>query len=146
MQFNKKLDDAGLCELFGTTLKEVEADVERYERGDFSGIAFSEPVEGLKRACGEAVVEETTAMCKLDNGCVLMDDGVEARAKEWEDGSREGSLANVRFGRHQLADGPLIGRRYSRSREVSMEELCVGWDGVKVGEEWGGPDVGAEIC
>ena len=36
-------------------------------------------------------------------------------------------------------------RKYQRSRKVSMEELCAGWDGGKVGTEWGGPDVGAEV-
>ena len=36
-------------------------------------------------------------------------------------------------------------RKYRRSRRVSMEELCAGWHGGKVGEEWGGPDVGAEV-
>lgn len=36
-------------------------------------------------------------------------------------------------------------REYQRNRKVSMEELCAGWDGGKVGEEWGGPDVGAEV-
>lgn len=35
-------------------------------------------------------------------------------------------------------------RRYRRHRKVSLEELCAGWEGGKVGEEWGGPDVGAE--
>lgn len=35
--------------------------------------------------------------------------------------------------------------RYHRNRKVSMEELCAGWEGNKVGEEWGGPDVGAEV-
>ncbi|WP_165054561.1 MULTISPECIES: AbrB/MazE/SpoVT family DNA-binding domain-containing protein [unclassified Adlercreutzia] len=34
---------------------------------------------------------------------------------------------------------------YRRSRKVSMEELCAGWSGERVGEEWGGPDVGAEV-
>lgn len=37
------------------------------------------------------------------------------------------------------------GRRYARSRRVSIEELCAGWDGDRVGEEWGGPDVGGEV-
>ncbi len=35
-------------------------------------------------------------------------------------------------------------RKYRRNRRVSMEELCAGWEGGKIGEEWGGPDVGAE--
>ena len=36
-------------------------------------------------------------------------------------------------------------RKYHRSRKVSLEELCAGWSGGKVGEEWGGADVGAEV-
>lgn len=36
------------------------------------------------------------------------------------------------------------GKRYARSRRMSMEEFAAGWDGGKVGEEWGGPDVGKE--
>lgn len=35
--------------------------------------------------------------------------------------------------------------RYRRNRKVSMEELCAGWSGGRIGEEWGGPDVGAEM-
>ena len=34
---------------------------------------------------------------------------------------------------------------YRRSRKVSMEELCTNWSGGKVGKEWGGPDIGAEV-
>lgn len=40
------MNDRGLCEMFGTTLEEVEADVEKYESGDFSDFDFSAPVEG----------------------------------------------------------------------------------------------------
>lgn len=36
-------------------------------------------------------------------------------------------------------------QKYSRSRKVSLEELCSEWNGGKVGEEWGGADVGAEV-
>lgn len=36
-------------------------------------------------------------------------------------------------------------RTYQRNRKLSMEELCEGWHGGKVGEEWGGPDIGAEV-
>jgi len=36
-------------------------------------------------------------------------------------------------------------RKYQRSRITTMQELMAGWEGGKVGEEWGGPDVGAEI-
>ena len=44
------MNDRELCELFGTTLEEVEADAEKYERGDFSEFAFSEPMEGRPAA------------------------------------------------------------------------------------------------
>lgn len=37
------------------------------------------------------------------------------------------------------------GKRYSRSRRVTMEEFAAGWSGPKAGEEWGGPDLGAEV-
>ena len=36
-------------------------------------------------------------------------------------------------------------KKYSRSKKISMQELMKGWEGGKVGEEWGGPDVGAEV-
>lgn len=36
-------------------------------------------------------------------------------------------------------------RAYARNRKVSLAELCAGWDVGKVGEEWGGPDMGAEV-
>lgn len=35
--------------------------------------------------------------------------------------------------------------RYHRNRRISMEELCADWKDGKVGKEWGGPDVGAEV-
>ena len=37
------------------------------------------------------------------------------------------------------------GSRYSRSKKMTMEEFAAGWSGPKAGEEWGGPDVGAEV-
>ncbi len=40
------MNDRELCELFGTTLEEVETDVEKYKRGDFSDVAFGTPIEG----------------------------------------------------------------------------------------------------
>ncbi|MBR2834558.1 MAG: hypothetical protein IKE43_02430 [Coriobacteriales bacterium] len=36
-------------------------------------------------------------------------------------------------------------RRYTRSRKMTIQEFASGWTGPKVGEEWGGPDVGAEV-
>jgi hypothetical protein len=36
-------------------------------------------------------------------------------------------------------------RRYARTRKMTMEEFAAGWEGGKVGAEWGGPDVGAEV-
>lgn len=72
---------------------------------------------------------------------------VPAEVCEWL-GIRPGSRAEIdvdaknsaliiRFGRG--------GKRYSRSKRMSMEEFAAGWDGGKTGEEWGGPDTGAEV-
>lgn len=36
-------------------------------------------------------------------------------------------------------------RHYARHRKMSLEEFAAGWSGGKVGKEWGGPDVGAEV-
>ena len=44
------MSDKDLCEAFGTTLEEVQADVEFYEKGDFSKMAFGEPVEGRPKS------------------------------------------------------------------------------------------------
>lgn len=40
------MNDKELCEMFGTTLNEVEADVAKYEKGDFSNMEFGAPIEG----------------------------------------------------------------------------------------------------
>ncbi len=40
------MSDRDLCERFGTTLDEVEADAKLYERGDFSKMRFGKPIEG----------------------------------------------------------------------------------------------------
>lgn len=40
------MTDMELCEKFGTSLEEVESDVEMYENGDFSKIRFGSPVDG----------------------------------------------------------------------------------------------------
>lgn len=37
------------------------------------------------------------------------------------------------------------GRKYHRNRKVSIQDLCADWKGDKVGEEWGGSDVGSEV-
>ena len=36
-------------------------------------------------------------------------------------------------------------RRYGRTRKMTMEEFASGWDGGRVGQEWSGPDAGAEV-
>lgn len=36
-------------------------------------------------------------------------------------------------------------RRYGRSRKMTLREFAAGWSGDKVGEEWGGADLGAEV-
>lgn len=45
--------DKELCEKFGTTLEEVEADTELYEGGDFSNVQFGSPVDGKPRPKNE---------------------------------------------------------------------------------------------
>lgn len=35
--------------------------------------------------------------------------------------------------------------KYQRRSKMTMRELAGQWTGDKVGEEWGGPDVGAEV-
>ena len=44
------MNDRELCEMFGTTLEEVEADVEKYEKGDFSDMRFGEAIDGRPQA------------------------------------------------------------------------------------------------
>ncbi|WP_172137131.1 CopG family transcriptional regulator [Adlercreutzia sp. ZJ473] len=44
------MSDRELCEMFGTTLEEVEADVERYENEDFSDFGFGKPIDGRPTA------------------------------------------------------------------------------------------------
>lgn len=34
---------------------------------------------------------------------------------------------------------------YTRAKRMTMREFADGWQGGKVGEEWGGADVGAEV-
>lgn len=40
------MDDKELCKAFGTTLEEVDRDVEEFEHGRWEGYAFGEPIEG----------------------------------------------------------------------------------------------------
>ena len=44
------MNDRELCEMFGTTLEEMEADVEKYEKGDFSDMRFGEAIDGRPQA------------------------------------------------------------------------------------------------
>ncbi len=44
------MSDSELCEMFGTTLEEVESDVERYESGDLSDFKFGKPIDGRPTA------------------------------------------------------------------------------------------------
>ncbi len=44
------MNDKELCEKFGTTLEEVEADAELYEKGDFSEMSFGAPIDGRPQA------------------------------------------------------------------------------------------------
>ena len=43
---------------------------------------------------------------KLTNGYVLSDEEIEARAKEWEDGTWKGELVELRAGRPRLSAEP----------------------------------------
>lgn len=40
------MTDEELCRRFGTTLEEVDRDVDEFENGSWDGIEFSEPIEG----------------------------------------------------------------------------------------------------
>ena len=40
------MNDKELCEKFGTSIDEVEADVEEFENGEWDGFEFGVPVEG----------------------------------------------------------------------------------------------------
>lgn len=44
------MTDSDLCRAFGTTLEDVERDVEEFEHGDWSKLSFGEPVDGRPRA------------------------------------------------------------------------------------------------
>ncbi len=35
--------------------------------------------------------------------------------------------------------------KYARHKKMTMEEFAQGWSGEKVGEEWGGDDLGHEV-
>ena len=43
---------------------------------------------------------------KLANGYVLIDEEIESRAREWEDGTWKGGLVELRVGRPRLSDEP----------------------------------------
>ena len=43
---------------------------------------------------------------KLANGYVLTDEEIEARAREWEDGTWKGQLVELRAGRPRLSSEP----------------------------------------
>ncbi len=63
-------------------------------------------------------------------------------------GIRVGATANMEIDQAKselILKFPRPEQKYSRSRKVSLEELCSEWNGEKIGEEWGGPDVGAEV-
>jgi hypothetical protein len=40
------MNDKELCEMFGTSLEQVDADAAMYESGSFDGVEFSEPITG----------------------------------------------------------------------------------------------------
>ena len=90
----------------------------------------------------EAVVGSTLSKWGNSQGiripkevCDLLGIGIGSPAKIEVDQAR--SQLTVSFDRPE--------HKYRRNRKVSLVELCAEWDGEKVGEEWGGPDVGAEV-
>lgn len=63
-------------------------------------------------------------------------------------GIQVGATAHIKIDQAQselILKFPRPEQKYSRSRKISLEELCSEWNGERVGEEWGGCDVGAEV-
>lgn len=59
---------------------------------------------------------------ELPNGYVLTNDEIERRAKEWEDGSWDGSLVTIRTGRAPLSDEPNERQQIVRKLRVRGRE------------------------
>jgi antitoxin component of MazEF toxin-antitoxin module len=61
-------------------------------------------------------------------------------------GFRVGDTAEVRVDEQgRIVFGRVEPKRYERKQVLSLEEFAAGWTGERVGKEWGGPDVGAEV-
>jgi antitoxin component of MazEF toxin-antitoxin module len=61
-------------------------------------------------------------------------------------GFRVGDTAKVEVDeRGQIVFGHVEPRHYERKRASSLEEFAAGWTGGRVGEEWSGADIGAEV-
>ncbi len=57
------MNDKDLCAAFGTTLEEVEVDVEAFENGTWEDFRFGEPVDGDNADLCLARGAEKTAPC-----------------------------------------------------------------------------------
>lgn len=69
---------------------------------------------------------------KLANGYVLTDDEIEARAAEWEGGSWDGSLVEIRAGRPRLSDEPNANLSFKcPASGAELIELAAKASGVK---------------
>ena len=75
------MNDRQLCKMFGTTLEEVEADVEKYERGDFSDFDFSKLIEGGPAANENPMGRQAMAEYRLKDGTVLTESDIEKMAE-----------------------------------------------------------------
>ena len=63
---------------------------------------------------------------KLANGYVLTDEEIEARAKEWEDGTWKGQLVELRAGRPRLSNEPNANLSFKSTfmREAALEKAA----------------------
>ena len=69
---------------------------------------------------------------KLANGYVLTDEEIEARAKEWEDGTWKGQLVELRAGRPRLSNEPNANLSFKCPRSgAEMIEKAAEISGVK---------------
>jgi antitoxin component of MazEF toxin-antitoxin module len=61
-------------------------------------------------------------------------------------GFRVGDTAKVEVNEQgQIVFGHVEPKRYERKRMLSLEEFAADWTGERVGKEWSGTDVGAEV-
>lgn len=73
------MNDKELCETFGTTLEEVEADAEKYEKDDLSGMTFSTPIDGRPQAQTTTTDGDSRKHARKTTLTIRMDPEVEER-------------------------------------------------------------------